>query len=84
MKLKFLGTRGEVDIRTRLHWMHSSLEVSCRGHSVMIDCGEDWPRRVYQIGPRLLSQRMVIQITRGFEERSALQGLCSGADLAMH
>jgi hypothetical protein len=28
VKLKFLGTRGEIDIRTRLHRMHSSLEVS--------------------------------------------------------
>jgi hypothetical protein len=37
VKLKFLGTRGEIDIRTRRHWMHSSLEVFYRGRTVMIE-----------------------------------------------
>lgn len=46
MKLTFLGTRGEIDIRTRLHRMHSSVLVSYRGARVMIDCGADWLRRV--------------------------------------
>jgi hypothetical protein len=31
MELTFLGTRGEIDARTRRHWMHTSLLVSYRG-----------------------------------------------------
>jgi len=42
MKLTFLGTRGEIEARTRRHRMHSSLLVSYRGRNVMIDCGLDW------------------------------------------
>jgi phosphoribosyl 1,2-cyclic phosphodiesterase len=42
MKLTFLGTRGEIDARTRRHRMHSSLLVSYRDADVMIDCGLDW------------------------------------------
>jgi len=42
MKLTFLGTRGEIEARTRRHHMHSSLLVSYRGADVMIDCGLDW------------------------------------------
>jgi phosphoribosyl 1,2-cyclic phosphodiesterase len=42
MKLTFLGTRGEIEKRTRRHRMHTSLMVSYRGADVMIDCGLDW------------------------------------------
>jgi phosphoribosyl 1,2-cyclic phosphodiesterase len=42
MKLTFLGTRGEIESRTRRHRMHSSLLVSYCGAKVMIDCGLDW------------------------------------------
>jgi len=51
VKLRFLGTRGEIDLRTRLHKMHSSLEISYRGHAVMIDCGADWLLRIRQMRP---------------------------------
>lgn len=51
MKLKFLGTRGEIDIRSRLHRMHSSLEVSYRGHRVMVDCGADWLHKLQRLRP---------------------------------
>jgi hypothetical protein len=40
MNLTFLGTRGEIDARSRRHWMHTSLLlVSYRSADVMIDCG---------------------------------------------
>ena len=39
MKLTFLGTRGEIEKRTRRHRIHTSLMVSYRGVDVMIDCG---------------------------------------------
>jgi phosphoribosyl 1,2-cyclic phosphodiesterase len=42
VKLAFLGTRGEIEKRTRRHHMHTSLMVSHRGADVMIDCGLDW------------------------------------------
>jgi phosphoribosyl 1,2-cyclic phosphodiesterase len=54
VKLKFLGTRGEIDIKSRLHGMHSSLEVSYRGHRVMIDCGSDWLHRVHRLQPEAI------------------------------
>jgi phosphoribosyl 1,2-cyclic phosphodiesterase len=42
MKLTFLGTRGNIDARTRRHHMHSSMKVSYYETQVVIDCGEDW------------------------------------------
>jgi phosphoribosyl 1,2-cyclic phosphodiesterase len=54
VKLKFLGTRGEIDLRTRLHRMHSSLEVSYRGYTLMIDCGLDWLRRIRRMQPEAI------------------------------
>jgi phosphoribosyl 1,2-cyclic phosphodiesterase len=54
VKLKFLGTRGEIEIQSRLHRMHSSLEVSYRGHRVMIDWGADWLGRVPRIRPEAI------------------------------
>jgi phosphoribosyl 1,2-cyclic phosphodiesterase len=49
MKLTFLGTRGEIEARTRRHRMHSSLLVSHRGRKVMIDCGLDWLGKFQQL-----------------------------------
>jgi phosphoribosyl 1,2-cyclic phosphodiesterase len=49
--LTFLGTRGEIDIRSRHHWRHSALLVEHNGTRIMIDCGTDWLRRVPGIAP---------------------------------
>ena len=46
MKLTFLGTRGEIQARTREHRMHSSALVTDRRCRIMIDCGRDWLKRV--------------------------------------
>jgi len=51
MKLTFLGTRGEIEARTRRHRMHSSLLVSYRGCNVMIDCGLDWLGKFERLRP---------------------------------
>ena len=51
MTLTFLGTRGEIDTRTRRHRMHTSLLVSYRGGRVMIDCGLDWLGKLKRISP---------------------------------
>jgi ribonuclease BN (tRNA processing enzyme) len=42
MKLTFLGTRGNIDVRNRRHHMHTSMMVTYYQKKVMVDCGEDW------------------------------------------
>ncbi len=51
MTLTFLGTRGYIDVRTRLHRRHSALLVTIRGRRFMIDCGEDWRLRLRALHP---------------------------------
>jgi len=51
MNLTFLGTRGEIEARTRRHRMHSSLLVSHRRAKVMIDCGLDWLGKFERLHP---------------------------------
>jgi len=51
MNLTFLGTRGEIDARTRRHRMHTSLLVSYRSANVMIDCGLDWLGKLKRVSP---------------------------------
>jgi phosphoribosyl 1,2-cyclic phosphodiesterase len=54
MKLLFLGTRGEIEARTRRHRKHSSLLVSYRNTRVMIDCGLDWLGKLERLRPRAI------------------------------
>jgi phosphoribosyl 1,2-cyclic phosphodiesterase len=54
MKLEFLGTRGNIEVRTKQHGMHSSLRVTYYGRKVLIDCGEDWLGRVAELNPRAI------------------------------
>jgi phosphoribosyl 1,2-cyclic phosphodiesterase len=54
VKLTFLGTRGEIEARTRRHRMHTSLEVSYLGRRVMIDAGEDWLGELDDVNPRAI------------------------------
>lgn len=42
MKLQFLGTRGNIDARTKAHGRHTSTRVVHQGQAVIVDCGEDW------------------------------------------
>jgi phosphoribosyl 1,2-cyclic phosphodiesterase len=51
MVLTFLGTRGEIEARTREHRMHSALLVCYRRTRIMIDCGEDWSGRLGMVRP---------------------------------
>ena len=51
MKLTFLGTRGEIDSRTRRHRMHTSLLMSYRAANVMIDAGLDWLGKLKRVSP---------------------------------
>jgi phosphoribosyl 1,2-cyclic phosphodiesterase len=47
----FLGTRGYVDLKTRLHRRHASALFSCGQGKLMMDCGEDWIGKLASIKP---------------------------------
>jgi phosphoribosyl 1,2-cyclic phosphodiesterase len=51
VKLVFLGTRGEIDLRTRRHRRHSVLLVSRQSRNVVFDWGLDWLGRFGPIRP---------------------------------
>ena len=51
MKLLFLGTRGNIEEKTRRHRRHSSLLVSYHDQRVMIDCGADWRDEINELSP---------------------------------
>jgi ribonuclease BN (tRNA processing enzyme) len=54
MKLTFMGTRGNIDAKSRLHRMHSSLMVAYYEKRVMIDCGETWQGKIQQLNPKAI------------------------------
>ena len=76
MKLMFLGTRGEIEARTRRHHMHSLLLVSYRGAEVMIDCGLDWLGRFERLRPD------AIVLTHAHPDHA--WGLRNGASCPVH
>jgi phosphoribosyl 1,2-cyclic phosphodiesterase len=54
MVATFLGTRGEIEIRSRAHRSHSALALEAAEGIVMIDCGLDWSRAVWRLAPRAI------------------------------
>jgi phosphoribosyl 1,2-cyclic phosphodiesterase len=71
MELTFLGTRGEIDVRSRLHRRHSALLVRHSSARIMIDCGADWLRRFRAVKPT------AIVLTHAHDDHAA--GLAEGA-----
>ncbi len=71
MKLIFIGTRGLIEARTRLHGRHTALLACYRGRRVMVDCGPDWIDDVHVLRP----DAMVI--THPHEDH--VDGLAKGA-----
>ncbi len=71
MELTFLGTRGGIEIRSRLHQRHSALLVRRNDDRVMIDCGADWLGRLDAIAPT------AILLTHAHPDHAA--GLAEGA-----
>ncbi|MDX1689127.1 MAG: MBL fold metallo-hydrolase, partial [Candidatus Promineifilaceae bacterium] len=76
MKLTFLGTRGNIEARTRRHRMHTSLMVGYYGRQIMIDCGEDWLGEVDDLRPE------AIVITHAHPDHA--WGLKQGAPCPIH
>lgn len=51
VELTFLGTRGEIKVRSRRHQRHSALLIEHGDARIMMDCGADWLGRLYGIAP---------------------------------
>lgn len=71
IELTFLGTRGELKIRSRRHRHHSSLLAHHGDTYTMIDCGADWLGRLRAIAPT------AILLTHAHPDHAA--GLIEGA-----
>jgi phosphoribosyl 1,2-cyclic phosphodiesterase len=71
MKLTFLGTRGYIEARSRLHRRHSALMVETGQGRAMFDCGADWLGRVFALAPD------AILLTHAHPDHA--EGLRSGA-----
>ncbi|HEY7242810.1 MAG TPA: MBL fold metallo-hydrolase [Xanthobacteraceae bacterium] len=69
--LTFLGTRGEIKIRSRQHRRHSALLVRDSDVRLMIDCGADWRGRLTGVAPT------AILLTHAHADHAA--GLAEGA-----
>lgn len=71
IELTFLGTRGEIELRSRRHRRHSALLVQYNDARIMIDCGADWLGRLRTVAPT------AIVLTHAHPDHAA--GLAKGA-----
>ena len=51
MRVLFLGTRGEIEARSRRHARHSAVLVGEVAGDVMVDCGADWLEELERLDP---------------------------------
>jgi phosphoribosyl 1,2-cyclic phosphodiesterase len=51
MKLTFLGTRGNIKIKSKRHFRHSSLLIESGHLKIVIDAGADWKGKLKSINP---------------------------------
>lgn len=76
MRLTFLGTRGEIELRSRAHRRHSALLVEVDAVRVLIDCGADWIRGVWALRPD------AVLLTHSHADHAA--GLRAGSPAAVY
>lgn len=76
MRLRFLGTRGEIERRSPRHRRHSVLLVSQRGRGLLVDCGRDWLGRL----PRVQAEALLL--THAHPDHAA--GLGAGCPWPVH
>lgn len=51
MKITFLGTRGYIDPKNKRHMQHTALLIHHKEKKIMIDCGENWRKKVLKVVP---------------------------------
>jgi phosphoribosyl 1,2-cyclic phosphodiesterase len=51
LELTFLGTRGEIKMRSRRHRRHTALLIEYKNARIMLDCGVDWLGRLNVVAP---------------------------------
>lgn len=54
MKLTFLGTRGNIKLKTKKHFRHTSLLLAFKSKNILIDRGEDWLYEDYNFKPEAI------------------------------
>jgi phosphoribosyl 1,2-cyclic phosphodiesterase len=69
--LTFLGTRGEIDKKSRRHHRHSVLLLIQADARILLDCGADWRGQIAALRPT------TIVLTHGHPDHAA--GLADGA-----
>jgi phosphoribosyl 1,2-cyclic phosphodiesterase len=69
--LTFLGTRGNIDKKSRRHRRHSALLVEQSDARILVDCGKDWLGRIEILRPT------AIVLTHGHPDH--VGGLAEGA-----
>jgi ribonuclease BN (tRNA processing enzyme) len=50
-QITFLGTRGNIELRSRRHRRHSAILIQRDNRRVMLDCGADWLDGVVRLAP---------------------------------
>lgn len=51
MQIIFLGTRGGIKIKSKIHYNHSAILIKNKKTKIMIDCGSDYLQLVKKINP---------------------------------